>query len=520
MIAIGIRYLCGWAMATHPADRNRAEWPPHPDRVFMALAAAHFETDSEVSERDMLEWLERQKVPHVIASESLPRAIVTSFVPVNDASMPRLKAGKEPSLDQIKGGLSVLPEFRSRQPRTFPVAIPDDDTVFLVWPSVDPSPAQREVLTSLCGKVTYVGHSASLVQMWVDEGTTDVQAYGQPNGLRRVLEPDDRGSLRLRVTGDGRLAALRSWFEAQPRQRPSAGLWMGYRENKVVVTEPSHQTVFDSDLIVLRFLPHEHGWRLGLESTLQVTAKLRAAILPTDVTTAPEWLSGKRPDGTKSERPHVALIPLAHVGREHADGHLLGVAIVLPREVPADEQRQWIGTLLFDDDGLPRAVPLHLGEVGTWSLQLDDRDSAERPLTLRPETWTDVWSEAPERGYGPARRWATVTPIVLDRYPESLEEATDIVALACERVIEKDSDGAACRPVSIELQNVSTFAGVGHAKRDFPPLPEKFRKSLRFHHHAVITFSEPVRGPLLLGSGRYLGYGLCRPLRDEGDEQT
>ena len=42
MIAIGIRYLCGWAMATHPADRNRAEWPPHPDRVFMALAAAHF----------------------------------------------------------------------------------------------------------------------------------------------------------------------------------------------------------------------------------------------------------------------------------------------------------------------------------------------------------------------------------------------------------------------------------------------------------------------------------------------
>ncbi|MEQ1825819.1 MAG: type I-U CRISPR-associated protein Csb2 [Pirellula sp.] len=517
MIAIGIRYLCGWAMATHPADRNRAEWPPHPDRVFMALAAAHFETDSEAPERNVLEWLEGQEAPHVIASDSMPRAIVTSFVPVNDASMPRLRAGKEPSLDQIKGGLSVLPEFRSRQPRTFPVAIPHDDTVFLVWPTVNPTPAQREALTSLCGKVTYVGHSASLVQMWVDEGTTDVQAYVPPNGLRRVLQPDDRGTLRLRVSGDGRLAALRSRFETQ--QRPTAGLWKGYREFKAHDAEPTRRTVFDSDLIVLRFLPHEHGWRLGLESTLQVTAKLREMLLPKDGSSAPEWLSGKRSDGAKSERTHVALIPLSHIGRAHADGHLLGVAIILPREVPADEQRQSIGTLLFDDDGLPRELPLHLDEVGTWSLQLDDRDSAERPQALRPDTWTDAWRETPVLGFGPARRWATVTPIVLDRFPESLEEATDIVALACERVIEKNAGGPAFRPVSIELQNVSAFAGVGHAKRDFPPLPEKFRKSLRFHHHAVITFAEPVRGPLLLGSGRYLGYGLCRPLRDEGDEQ-
>ena len=41
MFSLGIRYLCGWAMATHPSERDRPEWPPHPDRVFMALAAAH-----------------------------------------------------------------------------------------------------------------------------------------------------------------------------------------------------------------------------------------------------------------------------------------------------------------------------------------------------------------------------------------------------------------------------------------------------------------------------------------------
>jgi len=29
--------------------------------------------------------------------------------------------------------------------------------------------------------------------------------------------------------------------------------------------------------------------------------------------------------------------------------------------------------------------------------------------------------------------------------------------------------------------------------------------------HAEITFDEPVRGPVLIGAGRYFGYGLCLP---------
>ena len=63
MLAIAVRYLTGWSMATHPADRERSEWPPHPDRVFMALAASHFETDGGDGERAALRWLEEQGAP-------------------------------------------------------------------------------------------------------------------------------------------------------------------------------------------------------------------------------------------------------------------------------------------------------------------------------------------------------------------------------------------------------------------------------------------------------------------------
>jgi CRISPR-associated protein Csb2 len=33
--------------------------------------------------------------------------------------------------------------------------------------------------------------------------------------------------------------------------------------------------------------------------------------------------------------------------------------------------------------------------------------------------------------------------------------------------------------------------------------------------HAVIRFAEPVDGPVILGAGRFVGLGLCRPIDGE-----
>lgn len=35
----------------------------------------------------------------------------------------------------------------------------------------------------------------------------------------------------------------------------------------------------------------------------------------------------------------------------------------------------------------------------------------------------------------------------------------------------------------------------------------------RFLTHAVIRFSQPVEGPVILGAGRFVGLGLCRPIQ-------
>ena len=85
MFALGLHYLNGWSMAAADgARKERAEWPPHPDRVFMALAAAWFETGEDHAEGEALRWLEALPPPAIAASDADSRAAVVSYVPVND----------------------------------------------------------------------------------------------------------------------------------------------------------------------------------------------------------------------------------------------------------------------------------------------------------------------------------------------------------------------------------------------------------------------------------------------------
>ena len=108
MFAIGIRYLCGTSMAMHPSSRNKPEWPPHPDRLFMALTAAHFETEGPPTQRAALEWLECQPPPAMYASETCHREVVTHYVPVNDTTCPKYRKDKKPSADTLKQALTVI----------------------------------------------------------------------------------------------------------------------------------------------------------------------------------------------------------------------------------------------------------------------------------------------------------------------------------------------------------------------------------------------------------------------------
>ena len=121
-LALTWEYLTGYAVATDPSSRERAEWPPHPARLFLALAAAWFETEPPsddhaahaewAAEGAALKWLESLGDPELLLPEvtaDAHRTMVTVYVPVND------KAG--PSAASLQSCPSMN---RSKQPRTFP----------------------------------------------------------------------------------------------------------------------------------------------------------------------------------------------------------------------------------------------------------------------------------------------------------------------------------------------------------------------------------------------------------------
>ena len=208
MFAFCIRYLNGWSMAAADgAKKELAEWPPHPDRVFMALAAAWFETGEDAEEGTALRWLEALPPPCIAASGRSLRTVVTSYVPVNDD-----KGGSKKTKTELqrlkKRGLAVVPEHRPRKPRSFPVAIPHDPTVRLIWEAKELGD-HATTLERLAAKVTHIGHSASFVQMWLErESTTDP-----------TWKPTDGMAVhKLRVPSPGRLDRLalignrRVWF--------------------------------------------------------------------------------------------------------------------------------------------------------------------------------------------------------------------------------------------------------------------------------------------------------------------
>ncbi|MBL1263960.1 type I-G CRISPR-associated protein Csb2 [Methylomicrobium sp. RS1] len=177
MFSLGIRYLNGWAMAASDGSKKEvAEWPPHPGRVFMALAAAWFETGQDKQEGEALRWLESISVPPQIAASGAElRKTVISYVPINDVALAgkkkidELKDNANTQLDDLKAaGLYLLAEYRLRQPRSFPIAIPHNPVVHLIWPVKIPD-LHRLALIDLSRKVTSVGHSASLVQMWLED---------------------------------------------------------------------------------------------------------------------------------------------------------------------------------------------------------------------------------------------------------------------------------------------------------------------------------------------------------------
>jgi CRISPR-associated protein Csb2 len=528
MFAFGIRYLNGFVTARIAPDDVDVEWPPHPGRVFMALAAAHFQTGADPRERKALLWLESLEqdgepaAPFIVAPQAIQRTVVTHYVPVND------KVG--PS----KAVLQSAPLTRERQPRTFARAWLTDDIVHMLWPDAELDEAVRSALEALCAKVTRIGHSSSFVQMWIARPSE----IGAPNWV----PGEHRAVVRLRVATRGTLEYLEHRFNGvaverfatlaiaaedasdknaqrkakkllkeefadrpPPQLRPSLSVDRGYAQPlPQEASAPAAGSVFNPHLVTLGLERKEGPYhQLDLACVLVLTQRWRDALLShSNDLAAPVCtvLSGHDAEGLPLRDAHLAFVPLAFVGHEHADGHLLGMAIALPRGLSWDQRRDILRAI-------GRVRELKLGHLGVWGVKAVT--AARRRQNLLAETWT-----AYPKG---AKKWSTVTPVAFDHHPKSKDKAAYQIEVAamirqcCTRI-------GLPAPRVVIATPMSAHNGAPSA-RAFPSLRRKDGGSRR-QIHAILLFDECICGPVILGAGRYRGYGLCRPMDEPEDAEA
>lgn len=539
MFALGVELLMGRAVITRWDNREEPEWPPHPDRVFLALVAAWGESGESPELKAALEWLEKQGPPELAAPEVCSvRERFTTYVPVNDDGDP-MKTNSPP--------IGTYPLRRHRVGRAYPVVIPESDTLFYRWPAAELPAEHERALVELCGLVTYLGHSATPVRVWVDPAPTGeptlVPDDRRPTQQLRVFTPGRTANLIARfnrvaieehdeikarmdalydqvraATGKTKTEAKKSHAAVQeeygkkfpngPPQtlRPQPARWQGYAPPPTPQRDGDRPQPppFDPAIVILTQQPG--GRRFGLEGCGLVADGIRRELMKRFGAEAPEWISGHMPDGGVSKQPRPAYLPLAFVDHDHADGHLLGIGIALPKLPKEFEHTDELMQLLLretDDEEVPFfTFPIfnpHFGPdpVGSMTLQLEERPDrpGSRPFNLVTKTWI-----------GPACKWATVSPLMLPQFPRRGTLVENVVAQAC-------VDAGYPEPVAVRVQAAPLVRGTPHA-RSFHVKPRQGRPP-RPLIHAEVTFPEPLLGPVLIGAGRYAGYGFCRPVKED-----
>lgn len=564
-LTLHLHFLTGRYAATAYNDRSSAEWPPHPARLFSALVdALHHDEPIDPAEAEALDALAAQPAPIVVASEASTRRVMTSFVPVNDTALTdvatlasreakyraaraalealgpdaadRERQKVQKALDKasdtlekearkqalpgramgVSWGMRVLPWGRTKQPRTFPVAIPTKQSASMIWQTAELPDGQARALDSVARRVVRLGHSSSFVSVRVEVGDTEWLPPSDPDSA--VWTPSEDGEDVLRVPLPSQRAALDAQYARHGGDMPGRVMPARHvRYERVEARARTGRTRRTSG----RWIAYELTGKAlpPSRAAVAIADGVRTALLHHADTPAHPMLCGLD-QGQPLASPHLAFVPLPFVGR-HGDGAVRGFALSLPRGASSEAVTALLAALgRWEKAGDPdaRQVELDIGAMACRARRIVDPATALH--TLRRSRWT-----------GRSRRWATVTPIALDGECSPLNHSKDsvrrkahrtaakLVRRAICRVVEPP-DGESLAPADIALSLVfdAPIEGGAHL-RSVPPFQRPGHPRPRRLVHAVFELPFAIRGPLLLGSGRHFGLGLCAPLPATGDER-
>ena len=431
---------------------STSEWPPHPARLLYALVAAWYEGGCRRNERELLEWLESQEAPRIVALRDSPDETYEAWLPMNSV----------PNWDKKGGKLPTLPKARKVRASRYV----GDAPVSFVW-NVDATAEHEGALRDLCRRCTRLGAAESLVAMSVGRRT---ELHGP------AWRPSASGTM-LRIPMSGIVSAIAGSDTLIPgRVLPCD--WRAYRWSNS--RRPGRMITVG---LTRGNWPVEHAPALAaqLRRTLVAVAEAEQLSLR-------PILDGRDEDGSPLRRSHLHFCPLPHVGFRHAIGSVLGVSFIFPPNTDEAERAY-----------VERIIAAWFARGG----ELKARDG--RLLSFGPPDSRRTLADA--RWCRAATVWQTVTPMELPRHVARRREwnrddwnrISPEITLAC-------SQAGLPPPTEVEASNTPFAIGSPNARTVRGP----HRRPVV---HARVLFPNEIEGPIVLGAGRHLGYGLMEPVK-------
>ena len=456
---------------------------------------------------------------------------------------------------------------------------------FFRWSNAEGAEMHRAALDRLCRKVTRIGHSSSLVSMRV----ADDADLTPGNGAHLVTE-ELQAEMQARSLSRGTLEMLHERFGEGPRRRHAdlsqeiealkvkrkTVTGKGAKERKAEIDEQIQSleselsgtaaaTAREADDGALDRIPPRRSWACLTRGRSRTVRPRHSGPVAGRGTEAAGGLDARGHEGPPRDDHEPSRSARARLGERTRTGRPTpsrrqwtpgaGAAPLrgprarrrafargrsrLPPIRPRKERGRVLGKLLVDENGRPKTVQLTLGPLGVWEVQ--KHDWQEQRDALEPRQWTAAGGARARDG---AMTWASVTPVVLDRFPKANrsdpsqrlaweDEVRQIVRDACSRIglpepelIDVDTTSwqlGSPRAVGKRRPLRGQHGPESHADAalgdGFPPYPPKGTNAPRPQVHVWLRFPRPVIGPVILGAGRYQGYGLCKPLGGPDHEQ-
>jgi CRISPR-associated protein Csb2 len=454
------------------------EWPPAPARLFQALvAASHHGAHGLIHQAvrdEALRWLEKQEPPAIAAPEAVrQRDHLINYVPNNDD-----KIGEDA---HVRTDKSMAAWFFA------PI-----NAVAYRWKIGADAEArkQADVIAAMASLITYLGRT-------VDLGYARGRLHNDepPAGAagRKCWQPHEREGGRWLSPAAGFLEFLNRRYPRSVSAEPP-----DFTNTRQVHYEPEDVLRFDAPVAVFEMLRMD-GRKLAFDprDLRQPAGMVRNAMLRwADATPGirehfaadqlARFLQGHKSAAGKecSEGGHFAVVPLPSVNPPSftADGWLRRVAVIgygvtcpSDREL-FDELKRGLHGALLEDNGKSR------GELRLLT-------ASEQQRVLSPLA-------------GPATRWRSITPVVLTGFTRKGRSADACLVRAMVQQGFRAEDIASVASFSGPVVPTAQPARAYRVKGYLETTPRV---------HAEIIFRRPFAGPLVLGRGRFTGFGLVIP---------